>query len=344
MPVRVAINGFGRVGRCFMRAAYDQQADIEVVAVNDLAGAPALAHLLKYDSVFGRFPGTVLAEEGGISVDGAHFVALAETDPSALPWAELGVDVVIESTGLFRTRASAARHLDAGARKVIISAPAKGEEPADATVVLGVNFDHVYDPEKHHIISNASCTTNCLAPVAKVLHETVGIKHGLMTTVHAYTSDQNLLDGPHSDLRRARSAAINIIPTSTGAAKALGLVIPELAGRLNGFAVRVPMPTGSLVDLTIETERQTTKEEVNAAFRRLADHGELTGILAYNEDPIVSSDIVKSSYSSIFDAPLTSVIDGTQVKVVAWYDNEWGYSSRLVDLAQRVLVPVVQVA
>jgi glyceraldehyde 3-phosphate dehydrogenase len=344
MPVRVAINGFGRVGRCFMRAAYDQHADIEVVAVNDLAAAPALAHLLKYDSVFGRFPGKVLVEDGGISVDGAHFLALAETDPSALPWAKLGVDVVIESTGLFRTRASAAQHLDAGARKVIISAPAKGDEPPDATVVLGVNFDQVYDPEEHHIISNASCTTNCLAPVAKVLHETVGIKHGLMTTVHAYTSDQNLLDGPHSDLRRARSAAINIIPTSTGAAKALGLVIPELAGRLNGFAVRVPMPTGSLVDLTIETERQTTKEEVNAAFQRLADHGELTGILAYNEDPIVSSDIIKSSYSSIFDAPLTSVIDGTQVKVVAWYDNEWGYSSRLVDLAQRVLVPVAQVA
>jgi glyceraldehyde 3-phosphate dehydrogenase len=342
MPVRVAINGFGRVGRCFLRAARDQHADIEVVAVNDLAPASTLSQLLKYDSVFGRFPAEVLAVDGGISVDGVHVQAFAETDPRALPWSELGVEVVIESTGLFRTRAAAAQHLEAGARKVIISAPAKGDELPDATVVLGVNFDQVYDPERHHVISNASCTTNCLAPVAKVLHDTVGIKHGLMTTVHAYTSDQNLLDGPHKDLRRARSAAINIIPTSTGAAKALGLVIPELAGRLNGFAVRVPMPTGSLVDLTVETERETTKEEINGAFQRLADHGELAGILAYNEDPIVSSDVVKSSYSSIFDAPLTSVIDGTQVKVVSWYDNEWGYSSRLVDLAQRVLVPVTQ--
>jgi glyceraldehyde 3-phosphate dehydrogenase len=344
MPVRVAINGFGRVGRSFVRAAHAHNADIEVVAVNDLVAAPTLAHLLKYDSVFGRFDGDVFAEDGGMSVDGAHVHTLAETDPSALPWAKLGVDVVIESTGRFRTRATAAQHLTAGATKVIISAPAKGTEPPDATVVLGVNFDDVYDPEKHHIISNASCTTNCLAPVAKVLHETVGIRHGLMTTVHAYTSDQNLLDGPHSDLRRARSAAINIIPTSTGAAKALGLVIPELAGRLNGFAVRVPMPTGSLVDLTVETERETSKEEINAAFERLADHGALEGILAYTEDPIVSTDIVGSAYSSIFDAGLTSVIDGTQVKVVAWYDNEWGYSSRLVDLAQRVLAPVPQPA
>jgi glyceraldehyde 3-phosphate dehydrogenase len=249
---------------------------------------------------------------------------------------------VIESTGLFRTRAAAAQHLEAGARKVIISAPAKGEEPADATVVLGVNFAQVYDADRHDVISNASCTTNCLAPVAKVLHETVGIRHGLMTTVHAYTSDQNLLDGPHTDPRRARSAAINLIPTSTGAAKTLGLVIPDLAGRLNGFAVRVPMPTGSLVDLTIETERPTSKQEVNEAFEHHADHGPLAGILAYTEDPIVSSDIVGSSYSSIFDSGLTSVIDDTQVKVVAWYDNEWGYSSRLVDLAQRVLVPVAQ--
>jgi glyceraldehyde 3-phosphate dehydrogenase len=252
------------------------------------------------------------------------------------------VDVVIESTGRFRTRAAAAQHLEAGARKVIISAPAKGDEPADATVVLGVNFDQAYDADRHHVISNASCTTNCLAPVAKVLHDNVGIRHGLMTTVHAYTSDQNLLDGPHTDPRRARAAAINLIPTSTGAAKALGLVIPELAGRLNGFAVRVPMPTGSLVDLTIETERATSKEEINEAFEQQADHGPLTGILAYTEDPIVSSDIIASAYSSIFDAGLTNVIDGTQVKVVAWYDNEWGYSSRLVDLAQRVLVPVAQ--
>jgi glyceraldehyde 3-phosphate dehydrogenase len=342
MAVRVAINGFGRVGRSFLRAAREQNADIEVVAVNDLTDSDTLAQLLKYDSVFGRFPGEVVAEDGGISVDGVHVRALAEKDVAALPWSELEIDVVIESTGRFRTRPAAAAHLDAGARKVIISAPAKGGEPADATVVLGVNFDHAYDADRHHVISNASCTTNCLAPVAKVLHETVGIRHGLMTTVHAYTADQNLLDGPHKDPRRARAAAINLIPTSTGAAKALGLVIPELDGRLNGFAVRVPMPTGSLVDLTVEAERATSVEEINSAFRDLADQGALAGILHYTEDPIVSSDIVGSSYSSIFDAGLTSVIDGTQVKVVAWYDNEWGYSSRLVDLAQRVLVPVAQ--
>jgi glyceraldehyde 3-phosphate dehydrogenase len=259
-----------------------------------------------------------------------------------LPWGELGVDVVIESTGRYRTRAAAAEHLDAGATKVIVSAPGKGTEPLDATFVIGVNFDDVYDPEQLHIISNASCTTNCLAPIAKVLHETVGIRHGLMTTVHAYTADQNLLDGPHSDLRRARSAAINLVPTSTGAAKAVGLVIPDLAGRLNGFAIRVPTPTGSLVDLTVEAERATSVEEINAAFHEAADTGQLVGILAYTEDPIVSSDIVGSAYSSIFDSGLTSVIDGTQVKVVSWYDNEWGYSSRLVDLAARVMehVPV----
>jgi glyceraldehyde 3-phosphate dehydrogenase len=342
MPVRVAINGFGRVGRSFVRSAHARGADIEVVAVNDLVTPQTLAHLLKYDSVFGRFGGEVEARKGAIVIDGAEVRVLSETDPRALPWSELSVDVVIESTGRFRTRAAAAQHLDAGARKVIISAPAKGDQPPDATVVLGVNFDEVYDPEHHHIISNASCTTNCLAPVAMVLHETAGIRHGLMTTVHAYTADQNLLDGPHKDLRRARSAAINLVPTSTGAAKALGLVIPELAGRLNGFAIRVPMPTGSLVDLTVETERQTSAEEINAAFARLADVGSLEGILAYTDDPIVSSDIVGSAYSSIFDAGLTAVIDGTQVKVVAWYDNEWGYSSRLVDLAQRVLVPVAQ--
>jgi glyceraldehyde 3-phosphate dehydrogenase len=342
MSVRVAINGFGRVGRSFVRSAHARNADIELVALNDLVTPQTLAHLLKYDSVFGRFGGEVEAHKDAIVVDGTEVRVLSETDPRALPWSELGVDVVIESTGRFRTRAAAAQHLDAGARKVIISAPAKGDQPPDATVVLGVNFDEVYDPEHHHIVSNASCTTNCLAPVAKVLHETAGIRHGLMTTVHAYTADQNLLDGPHTDLRRARSAAINLIPTSTGAAKALGLVIPELAGRLNGFAVRVPMPTGSLVDLTVETECQTSAQEINAAFARLADVGSLTGILAYTEDPIVSSDIVGSSYSSIFDAGLTSVIDGTQVKVVAWYDNEWGYSSRLVDLAQRVLVPVAE--
>ena len=344
MPVRVAINGFGRVGRCVLRAAYEQGADIEVVAINDLVDAATLAHLLKYDSVYGRFPGEVAADAGGIVIDGAQVRTLAETDPLALPWEELEVDVVIESTGALRTRAAAAQHLEAGARKVIISAPAKGSEPPDATLVLGVNFDDVYDPETHHVVSNASCTTNCLAPVAMVLHNAVGIEHGQMTTVHAYTSDQNLLDGPHTDLRRARAAAVNLIPTSTGAAKALGLVIPELAGRLNGIAVRVPMPTGSLVDLTVETNQATSIEEINAAFERLADHGALEGILAYTEDPIVSSDIVKSSYSSIFDAALTSVVDGTQVKVVAWYDNEWGYSSRLVDLAQRVVVPVAQPA
>ncbi len=313
MPVRVAINGFGRVGRSVLRAVRERDVDIEVVAVNDLVEAATLAHLLKYDSVYGRFPGAVAVEGEDIVIDGVPVRTLAESDPVELPWKELGVEVVIESTGRLRTRAAAAQHLQAGARKVIISAPAKGAEPADATVVLGVNFDEVYNPETDHVISNASCTTNCLAPVAMVLHETVGIKHGLMTTVHAYTADQNLLDGPHKDLRRARAAAINIIPTSTGAAKALGLVIPDLQGRLNGYAVRVPMPTGSLVDLTIEAERATSKDEINAAFERLADRGGLEGILAYTEDAIVSSDIVKSSYSSIFDASLTSVIDGTQV-------------------------------
>jgi glyceraldehyde 3-phosphate dehydrogenase len=344
MSVRVGINGFGRIGRCMLRAARGSDAEIEIVAVNDLVDAATLAHLLEYDSVFGRFPGKVQASEEGITIDGQLVRTFAEHEPGALPWADLGVEVVIESTGRFRTRDGAGQHLEAGARKVIISAPARGHDPPDATVVLGVNFDQVYDPDIHHIISNASCTTNCLAPVAKVLHETVGIRHGLMTTVHAYTSDQQLLDGPHKDLRRARAAAINIIPTSTGAAKALGLVIPELDGRLNGFAVRVPTPTGSLVDLTVETDQLTTREEINTAFAQAADCGPLKGILAYTEDPIVSSDIVGSSYSSVFDAGLTSVIDGTQVKVVAWYDNEWGYSARLVELAQRVLVPVAQTA
>jgi glyceraldehyde 3-phosphate dehydrogenase len=344
MSVRVAINGLGRTGRSFLRSAYARDADIEVVAVNDLADAATLAYLLKYDSVGGRFPGEVRADPSAIVIDERPIQALAETDPSRLPWADLGIDVVIESTGHFRTRAAAARHLEAGARKVIISAPAKGEEPPDATVVLGVNFDEVYDPERHHIISNASCTTNCLAPVAKILHETFGIRHGLMTTVHAYTGDQMLLDGPHKDLRRARSAAINIVPTSTGAAKALGLVIPELAGRLNGYAVRVPTPTGSLIDLTVETERPATKATVNDVFARLADRGPLQGILDYTQDPIVSTDVIGSAYSSIFDGALTTVIDETQVKVVSWYDNEFGYSSRLVDLAQRVLVPVTAAA
>jgi glyceraldehyde 3-phosphate dehydrogenase len=338
MTTRVAINGFGRVGRSVVRSAYEREADIEIVAINDLMNQQTMAHLLRYDSVYGRFNGSVGAGNGELIINGRVIPAFAESQPSALPWAKLDVDVVIESTGRFRTRAAASEHLDAGARKVIISAPAKGTEPVDATVVLGVNFDDVYDPELHHIISNASCTTNCLAPVAKVLHETVGIRHGLMTTIHAYTADQNLLDGPHSDLRRARSAGLNLVPTSTGAAKALGLVIPELEGRLNGFAVRVPVPTGSLVDLTVEAECATSVAEVNQAFRAAADSGPLEGLLAYNEDPIVSSDVVGSPYSSIFDAALTAVNDGTQVKVVAWYDNEWGYSSRLVDLAARALV------
>jgi glyceraldehyde 3-phosphate dehydrogenase len=269
-------------------------------------------------------------------VGGRTIATPCEPDPARLPWRELGVDVVIESTGRFRSRADAERHLAAGARKVIVSAPAK--EP-DVTLALGVNFE-AYDPELHHVISNASCTTNCLAPVAKVLHESLGIRHGLMTTVHAYTGDQSLLDGPHKDYRRARAAAANLVPTSTGAAKAIGLVIPELAGRLQGFAVRVPVPTGSLVDLTVELERETTVDEVNALVAERADSGGLEGILRYSEEPLVSSDIVKSPYSAIFDAPLTQVVDGTQLKVVAWYDNEWGYSNRLVELAQRVLAPV----
>jgi glyceraldehyde 3-phosphate dehydrogenase len=340
MSTKVAINGFGRIGRNFMRAAYEHEADLEIVAVNDVTDAKTLAQLLAFDSVYGRFPEPVRAESGAMIVNDRAVTVLAEGDPAALPWSELGVEVVIESTGKFRTRAAAAKHLDAGAQKVIITAPASGSEPADADVVLGVNFDRVYDPERHQIVTNASCTTNCLAPVARVLHDTVGIRHGLMTTIHAYTSDQNLLDGPHKDLRRARAAAINLIPTSTGAAKALGLVIPELQGRLNGFAVRVPTPTGSIVDLTVEADRETSVEEVNAAFRDRADSGELKGILCYSEDPIVSSDIVGSPYSAVFDAPLTSVIDSTQVKVIAWYDNEWGYSNRLVELAAKMLAKV----
>ena len=337
MPVRVAINGFGRTGRAMFRAAREQAAGIEWAGINDVMGVASVAQLLANDSVYGRFPGTVEALDGAIRVDGVEIPVFAETDPADLPWREVGAEVVIESTGRFRARADAARHLDAGARKVIISAPAK--EP-DVTVALGINFDDVYDPELHHVISNASCTTNCLAPVAKVLHETFGIRHGVMTTVHAYTGDQQLLDGPHKDPRRARAAALNLVPTTTGAAKAIGLVVPELAGRMQGFAVRVPTPTVSLVDLTIEVERPTTVEAVNAAVRERADIGSLAGILAYRDDPLVSTDLVGSPYSSIFDAGLTTVVDGTQVKVVAWYDNEWGYSSRLAELAQRVLVPV----
>jgi glyceraldehyde 3-phosphate dehydrogenase (phosphorylating) len=339
MPVRVGINGFGRIGRCVLRSAYERDSELEIVAVNDLADAPTLAALLARDSVYGRFPAPVRAGAGTIHVGEREVLALSEPDPAAMPWGQLGVDVVLESTGRFRTRAAAAGHLAAGAAKVILSAPVKGAEPADADVVLGVNFDSTYDPERHHVITNASCTTNCLAPVAKVLHETVGIRHGLMTTIHAYTSDQSLLDAPHKDLRRARAGAINLVPTSTGAAKALGLVIPELDGRLHGLAVRAPVPTGSIVDLTIETERHTSAEEINEAFEAQAQ-GPLAGILQYSDEPLVSSDIVGSPYSAVFDASLTSVIDRTQVKVLAWYDNEWGYSNRLVELAERVLAPV----
>src|ERR1700686_239284 len=338
MPVRVGINGFGRIGRNVFRAAKARSAagtaDIEWVAVNDLTDSRTLAHLLKYDSILGPYPGTVADGDGSLQVDGAELKVLAERDPAALPWGELGVDVVIESTGLFTDRDSAAKHLAQGARKVIISAPAS--DP-DATVVLGVNFDEVYDRDRHNVISNASCTTNCLAPVAKVVNDTVGIKHGLMTTIHAYTADQRLQDLPHKDLRRARAAAINLIPASTGAAKAIGLVIPELQGKLGGFAVRAPVPVGSVVDLTVECARETSVEEVNAALQAAAASGPLEGILQYTEDPIVSSDIVSSPFSSILASQLTAVIDGTMLKVVAWYDNEWGYSNRLVDLVQRVL-------
>jgi glyceraldehyde 3-phosphate dehydrogenase len=337
MAIRAAINGFGRTGRAALRAAYESGADIEWVAINDLADPAMLAQLLKHDTVYGPFAGSVEAADGAILIDGSRISVPSETDPAKLPWADLDVDVVIESTGRFRAREDAAKHLEAGARKVIISAPAK--DP-DVTVALGVNFD-VYDPEKHQIISNASCTTNCLAPVAKVLHEGLGIRHGMMTTVHAYTGDQMLLDGPHKDYRRARAAACNLVPTTTGAAKAVGLVVPELQGKLQGYAVRVPVPTGSLVDLTIEVERSTSVEGVNEIVARRADVGELEGILAYSVEPLVSSDIIRSPYSSIFDSGLTSVIDGTQVKVVAWYDNEWGYSNRLVELAQRVVVPAL---
>jgi glyceraldehyde 3-phosphate dehydrogenase len=336
MAVRVGINGFGRIGRNAFRAAMSRgdAEEIEWVAVNDLTDAETLGHLLKYDSILGPYPGTVEVRDGAIVVDGKELKVLAERDPGALPWGELGADVVIESTGLFTDRESAAKHLAGGARKVVISAPAS--DP-DATVVLGVNFEEVYDRETHDVISNASCTTNCLAPVAKVLNDTVGIRHGLMTTIHAYTADQRLQDMPHNDLRRARAAAINLIPASTGAAKAIGLVIPELQGKLHGFAVRAPVPTGSVVDLTVEAGRETTVEEVNAALRAASQSGPLKGFLQYTEDPIVSSDIVQSPYSSIVDSKLTAVMEKTMVKVVAWYDNEWGYSNRLVDLVRRVL-------
>jgi glyceraldehyde 3-phosphate dehydrogenase len=340
MPIRVAINGFGRVGRSVLRISHETGADLEIVAINDLTDAATLAHLLRHDSVYGAFPAIIDSTAREILVAGRPIPVLAQPEVSPLPWRDLGVDVVIESTGRHRTRVAASEHLAAGARKVIVSAPGKGQEPLDATVVIGVNFEQAYDPERHHLISNASCTTNCLAPVARVLHDTVGIRHGLMSTIHAYTSDQNLLDAPHKDLRRARAAALNLVPTSTGAAKALGLVIPELDGRVDGFAIRVPTPTGSIVDLTVEAEQATSIQELNLAFRDAAQGAPLRGILSYSEEPIVSSDIVKSTYSAIFDAGLTSVMDGTLVKVVAWYDNEWGYSSRLVELAARVMAPV----
>ncbi len=335
MTVRVGINGFGRIGRNVFRAGVESGADIEWLAVNDLTDTKTLGHLFKYDSILGPFPGEVTVDEerGVITVDGREIRVLAEKDPSDLPWGDLGADVVVESTGLFTKREDAAKHLDAGAKKVIISAPAT--DP-DVTVAIGVNFDQVYDAAQHHVISNASCTTNCLAPIARVVQDTVGVKHGLMTTIHAYTADQNLQDMPHKDLRRARAAAINLIPASTGAAKAVTLVIPELEGKLHGFAIRAPVPTGSVVDLTVEAERETTVEELNAAFRAAAE-GPMRGILRYTEDPLVSSDIVKDPHSSIVDSQLTAVMDGTMLKVVAWYDNEWGYSSRVVDLVQKVL-------
>jgi glyceraldehyde 3-phosphate dehydrogenase len=332
MTARIGINGFGRIGRNLVRAAYETQSDIEVVAVNDVFDTTALGHLLKYDSTYGRFPGTVEIREGALLVDGEEVRVFEERDPAALPWDELGVDVVIESTGRFRTREDAAKHLDAGASKVIISAPAT--DP-DVTVALGVNFDSDYDPEAHDVISNASCTTNCLAPVAKVLHEGFGIERGLMTTIHAYTADQHLQDSPHKDPRRARAAAVNLIPTSTGAARAVGLVLPELSGKLNGIAVRAPVITGSAVDLTCQLSRPAEVEDVNASMREAAE-GPLVGILSYTEDPIVSTDIVKDPHSSIFDAGQTMVVEDTLVKLVAWYDNEWGYSMRTVELAAKV--------
>ena len=332
MSVRVGINGFGRIGRNVVRAAKAAGADIDIVAVNDLTDPKTLAHLFKYDSVLGPYPGTVEVTDAGIAIDGDEIKVLAERDPANLPWGELGADVVIESTGFFTKRDDAAKHLAGGAKKVVISAPASGE---DKTFVLGVNFDE-YDADVHHVISNASCTTNCLAPFAKVANDTVGIKHGLMTTIHAYTGDQALQDAPHSDLRRARAAAVNLVPTSTGAAKAVGLVLPELNGKLHGFAMRAPVITGSVVDLTFEADRETSVEELNAAFKAAAE-GPMAGILQYTEDPIVSSDIITNPHSSIVDGLLTSVLDGTLVKVVSWYDNEWGYSNRVVDLVQKLL-------
>jgi glyceraldehyde 3-phosphate dehydrogenase len=330
VTVRVGINGFGRIGRNFFRALSAAGADIELVAANDLGDVKTMAHLLKYDSILGRFPADVAVTDDGIEVGGKAIKVLAERDPANLPWGDLGVDVVIESTGFFTKAADARKHIDAGAKKVIISAPASDE---DVTIVMGVN-DGDYDPAQHTIISNASCTTNCLGPLAKVLNDAFGIERGLMTTIHAYTQDQNLQDGPHKDLRRARAAALNIVPTSTGAAKAIGLVLPELKGKLDGYALRVPVPTGSATDLTVTTTREASVEDIKAAYKEAAD-GPFKGILTYTDAPIVSSDIVTDPASCIFDSGLTKVI-GNQVKVVGWYDNEWGYSNRLVDLTALV--------
>lgn len=326
MTIRVGINGFGRIGRNYFRALLEQGADIEIVGVNDLTDNATLVHLLKYDSILGRLKHEVSHTEDTITVGNQTFKTMAERDPAALPWGELGADIVVESTGIFTKREDAAKHLAAGAKKVLISAPAKGE---DITIVMGVNNDK-YDPANHHVISNASCTTNCVAPMAKVLDENFGIVKGMMTTVHAYTNDQRILDFPHKDLRRARAAAENIIPTSTGAAKATALVLPQLKGKLDGIAMRVPVPTGSVTDLVLELDREVTKDEINTAFQKAAE-GQLKGILEYTEDPIVSSDIVNWPASCTFDSSLTMVL-GKQVKVVGWYDNEWGYSNRLVDL------------
>jgi glyceraldehyde 3-phosphate dehydrogenase len=333
MPVRVGINGFGRIGRNVLRAGLAKDTDIEWVAVNDITDNATLAHLFKYDSILGPYQGSVEVRGDSLIVDGKEIKVFEERDPADLPWSDLGVEVVLESTGFFTKRDAAAKHLEAGAKKVVISAPAT--EP-DLTMVLGVNDDQ-YDKDKHDVISNASCTTNCLAPFAKVAHEAVGIKHGLMTTIHAYTADQRLQDAPHKDLRRARAAAVNLVPTSTGAAKAVGLVLPELNGKLHGFAVRAPVITGSVVDLTFEADRETSVDELNDAFRAAAESEALKGILKYTEDPIVSTDIVSDPHSSIVDGQLTAVIDGTLAKVVSWYDNEWGYSNRCVDVLQKLL-------
>ncbi len=334
MAVKVGINGFGRIGRNVFRAAHAAGADLEFVAVNDLVDTETMGNLLKYDSILGRFPGEVEVGENALTIDGKELKALSERDPAALPWADLGVDVVIESTGFFTKREDAAKHLAAGAKKVIISAPAT--EP-DVTVALGVNFDEAYDRDSHDVISNASCTTNCLAPLAKVLHESFGIEQGLMTTIHAYTADQRLQDMPHKDPRRSRAAALNLIPTTTGAAKAVGLVLPELNGKLNGFSMRAPVPTGSAVDLVFTTPNPLDPDQINAALKAAAE-GPMKGILAYTEDPIVSTDIVGDPHSSIVDAKSTMVIgDGRMAKVISWYDNEWGYSNRCVELAGKVL-------